>query len=280
MRATCRRFNYIVNYKLLTIYDYQFPVFEPWLVYLDCDSEQCCPNRRRPHVTSNPSKYKYSRNYFRIELKTKFRFIKYRRLSLLTDPLIIEMVLRTSSNLQTITELNINVDHLSGYNTLNTILSKLLNIKRLSLDVGGSACKKRETISLAKVKRTMVCIELDGEFSENIHEHLLDNLPTERLTITITGQAVKHWKLSWLKRYLGRHRYTVKECYVTLDTTKQNGRTKRAIKFVKQSHKLLARLGFDTTLEVPRAPEQKPAHVVTCMGVSDYLRHQGCASCN
>lgn len=96
LRETCKRFNYIINYKLLTIDDDQFPVLEPR--QLDADGD-------RMYAFSEDN-LTYCLNCREIETKARYKFRKYKCLILsILEPCCINTVTNESEGLQTITEL-------------------------------------------------------------------------------------------------------------------------------------------------------------------------------
>lgn len=235
--ATCKRFNYIVNHKLLTINESQFPV-----LFVHSPSSQ-------PH---NPLVLKNNRCQICrvIETKARFKFIKYKRLSL-HDPerCCVETIAREYARLQTITDLKLafyRFDHIAHY-SMYILLSKLENIKRLSYDV--KWCPRwRVPIPAGLIYRVMEYIRIDSMTDEYLFKYFLNNLPTRRLVIRISPHRA-FWRLSWIKSYVTQHLSILESCHITYDNEYSWPSTiaESDQNLLNEGNKFLASLGYNTT---------------------------------
>lgn len=270
LRETCKLFNRIVNDELLTIDDKQFPVLEPWQW-----------DRNASYIED----YDDCGDCHEIETKARYKFRKYKRLSMFgVDSCCFKTVMNESEGLQSITELNIcgSQDRANAF-LINAIMRKLPNIRRLSFYVR-ELTNKKQPRPVDVVSRTMVCVEIDGIFDEHLFEYVLENLPAKRLKITIRKKSVASWQLSWIERYLTRHKDIVESCRVTTAKTFWPEQvTEEVMVLVNQCNELVARLGYDAMPRIDKIDEivpEKPFEKLSRAELVEAIKFQGLPACS
>ena len=246
LRETCKRFNDIVNDELLTIQDKQFPVLQPWMLEM---------------YYGYTLDFMYGLEYpgchdcREIQMRMAYEYVKFRRLALIAPGACCLDTLRVNcTNLDRITELNLagSQDVINAI-ALASLLQRLCNVKRLSLwvtELSETNSGKRVPYGLL-IRRDMVCINLDGAIDESLSEYLINQLPTERLTIFIRDEYLDLWANPWIERYVTTHKSILKECNVTVNETYYPEKlTRRVRAFIDQSRELLSNLGYECATNI------------------------------
>jgi len=211
LRLTCKRFLYIVNYKLLTISDCQYPRLPlprgSW----------ACPSANELECMEQIKKI------------VSFKYVKCRYVYLigidLTTSQIIQYIRDEQANLKAITELEVYSCKFDLI-VLNKIISTLSSLRRLRF-VDNRLVSKREPEIEEIARRTLAHITIEGfEDYGNLPEYILNYLPAREIVIdclqddfVLTEEQLdSSLNLSWLRRYLARHYAIINRCCFTIET--------------------------------------------------------------
>lgn len=207
LRATCKRFYHIINYKLLTPCDYwQYPV-----LYIEIPEDNWKITKACRGTDETCSCYKIRR-------LANIKFKIYRKLQLtkvnLRRKCFLDFLERT--DMSPLVELSL-VDCWFDLDSLNRILTAQPNIKRLSfyLERGKILDKSRKQLkSMEPASHKLVYLYLDLErkfLKENgdiLLEYILNYLPASELEIRFDSSNKEH--LEWARKYLSQHQETIK----------------------------------------------------------------------
>lgn len=213
LRQTSRRFNYIVNYKLLNIQDEQFPVLCPYV-----DQDYC--------------KYDYCLTCCNIVQKAHYKYVKFRGLCLFDKECCLETLIEQSSRLSSITLLRIVCT--SGATSVPIILDRVMsclpNIAQLevvgetmSKSLPGFKREREKNLFKPLASRVLVNLSVSGILANELLEYLLVNFPAKQLRIVWTVFNTDLWNETWIERYLTRHQSIVTSCQPCIEScSKQN----------------------------------------------------------